>query len=74
MPAGDSRRSPVGLTWLQLPAIRDQLDNRMAGPRGCRGDADVGRGWPALVPLKIAQLSIWATDHRDVLGVGPRAE
>jgi hypothetical protein len=28
----------------------------------------------ALVPLKIGQLSIWATDHRDVFEVGPRAE
>jgi hypothetical protein len=41
---------------------------------GCRWDTNVGRGWPALVPRKNAQLSIWgATDHRDALflGIGP---
>jgi hypothetical protein len=37
---------------------------------GCRGDADVGRGWPSLVPTKIAHCQYGVTEHQDALFPG----
>ncbi len=73
---GDSPALAGWLTRLQLLAIRDQLDNPIAGSRARRLNADVGRGRPALVPIKIEQTVNRETEHCDALylGVGPRTE